>query len=171
MASTSDKKILTDNYLKWHAKLTLPAILTDKKNYSRLYKRYKEETGEDPWQYIDSPGSSQIEDSKNETEVLEQNPGISLSHSTDSDDIYRCNTSLCPSSVNIQNKSHSDSSDISRAELDSIIKSQLALVSTTSIQSSQLQKTQALQSQQKQTDFSDYLRVLDKYISERLPDG
>ncbi|CAG8834948.1 19085_t:CDS:2, partial [Cetraspora pellucida] len=31
------------------------------------------------------------------------------------------------SAVNIQNKSHSDSSDISRAELDSIIKSQLAL--------------------------------------------
>ncbi|CAG8663174.1 562_t:CDS:2 [Cetraspora pellucida] len=37
--------------------------------------------------------------------------------------------------VNIQNKSHSDSSGISRAELDSMIKSQLALVPTTSIQS------------------------------------
>ncbi|CAG8662898.1 8132_t:CDS:2, partial [Cetraspora pellucida] len=49
--------------------------------------------------------------------------------------------------VNIQNKSHSDSSSISRAELDSIIKSQLALVPTTSIQ------------------------VPDKYMPERPPDG
>ncbi|CAG8681480.1 36745_t:CDS:1, partial [Racocetra persica] len=55
-------------------------------------------------------------------------------------------------------------------ELDSMIKLQLALVPTTFIQSSQLQKTQALQSQQKQPDFSDYLRVPDKYISERPPD-
>ncbi|CAG8563147.1 1453_t:CDS:10 [Cetraspora pellucida] len=36
--------------------------------------------------------------------------------------------------------------------------------------SSQLQKTQALQSQQKQPDFSDYLRVPDIYMPERLPD-
>ncbi|CAG8786232.1 1378_t:CDS:1, partial [Racocetra fulgida] len=75
------------------------------------------------------------------------------------------------SAVNIQNKSHSDSSSISRAELDNMIKSQLALVPTSSIQSLQLQKTQALQSQQKQPDFSDYLRVLDKYMPERPPDG
>ncbi|CAG8592185.1 20674_t:CDS:2 [Cetraspora pellucida] len=74
------------------------------------------------------------------------------------------------SAVNIQNKSYSDSSSISRAELDSMIKSQLALVPTTSIQSSQLQKTQALQSQQKQPNFSDYLRVPDKYMPERPPD-
>ncbi|CAG8611226.1 14430_t:CDS:2 [Cetraspora pellucida] len=75
------------------------------------------------------------------------------------------------SAVNIQNKLHSDSSDISQAELDSIIKSQLALVLTTSIQSSQLQKTQALQSQQKQPNFSNYLRVSNKYMPERPPDG
>ncbi|CAG8755264.1 5559_t:CDS:2, partial [Cetraspora pellucida] len=53
--------------------------------------------------------------------------------------------------VNIQNKSHSDSSGIFRTELDSIIKSQLAL--------------------QKQHDFSNYLRVPDKYMPERPPDG
>ncbi|CAG8769933.1 6550_t:CDS:2, partial [Cetraspora pellucida] len=75
------------------------------------------------------------------------------------------------SAVNIQNKLHSDSSGISRAELDSMIKSQLALVPTISIQSSQLQKTQALQSQQKQPDFSNYLRVPDKYMPERPPVG
>ncbi|CAG8722553.1 13366_t:CDS:1, partial [Cetraspora pellucida] len=52
-----------------------------------------------------------------------------------------------------------------------MIKSQLALVPTTSIQSLQHQKTQALQSQQRQPDFSDYLRVPDKYMPERPPDG
>ncbi|CAG8819516.1 37375_t:CDS:2, partial [Gigaspora margarita] len=62
-------------------------------------------------------------------------------------------------------------SSISQAELDSMIKSQLALVPTTSIHSSQLQKTQALQSQQKQPNFSDYLRVPDKYMPEKLLDG
>ncbi|RIB10235.1 hypothetical protein C2G38_2206696 [Gigaspora rosea] len=49
--------------------------------------------------------------------------------------------------VNIQNKSHSDSSSISQAELDSMIKSQLALVPTSSIQ------------------------VPDKYMPEKPPDG
>ncbi|PKC71442.1 hypothetical protein RhiirA1_438878 [Rhizophagus irregularis] len=38
------------NYLDWHAKLTgLPSILTDKIR-SKLYKRYKKETGNEPWQ-------------------------------------------------------------------------------------------------------------------------
>jgi hypothetical protein len=47
---TESVKILTANYLDWHAKLTgLPSILTDKIR-SKLYKRYKKETGNEPWQ-------------------------------------------------------------------------------------------------------------------------
>ncbi|GBC10469.1 hypothetical protein RclHR1_09650011 [Rhizophagus clarus] len=43
-------KILTADYLDWHAKLTgLPSILTDKIP-SKLYKRYKKQTGNEPWQ-------------------------------------------------------------------------------------------------------------------------
>jgi hypothetical protein len=43
-------KIPTANYLNWHAKLTgLPSILTDK-IHSKLYKRYKKETENEPWQ-------------------------------------------------------------------------------------------------------------------------
>src|SRR5256885_15265848 len=47
---TESVKILTANYLDWHAKLTgLPSILTDKIRF-KLYKRYKKETGNEPWQ-------------------------------------------------------------------------------------------------------------------------
>ncbi|POG58213.1 hypothetical protein GLOIN_2v1488765 [Rhizophagus irregularis DAOM 181602=DAOM 197198] len=47
---TESVKILTADYLDWHAKLTgLPSILTDK-IHSKLYKRYKKETGCEPWQ-------------------------------------------------------------------------------------------------------------------------
>jgi hypothetical protein len=47
---TKSDKILTANYLDWHAKLTgLPSILTDKIR-SKLHKRYKKETGNEPWQ-------------------------------------------------------------------------------------------------------------------------
>ena len=47
--SKSDK-VLTFEYLNWHAKLTgLPIILTDKIQ-SSLYKKYKKETGHEPWQ-------------------------------------------------------------------------------------------------------------------------
>ena len=47
---TESVKILTANYLDWHGKLTgLPSILTDKIR-SKLYKRYKKETGHEPWQ-------------------------------------------------------------------------------------------------------------------------
>ncbi|PKY46681.1 hypothetical protein RhiirA4_520401 [Rhizophagus irregularis] len=43
-------KILTPEYLDWHAKLSgLPSILTDK-IHSNLCKRYKKETGNEPWQ-------------------------------------------------------------------------------------------------------------------------
>jgi len=43
-------KILTADYLDWHAKLGgLPSILTDK-IHIKLYKRYKKETGCEPWQ-------------------------------------------------------------------------------------------------------------------------
>ena len=43
-------KILTPKYLDWRAKLAgLPSVLTDKIR-SNLYKRYKKETGNEPWQ-------------------------------------------------------------------------------------------------------------------------
>ena len=43
-------KILTSKYLDWHAKLNgLPSVLTDKIQ-SSLYKKYKKETGYEPWQ-------------------------------------------------------------------------------------------------------------------------
>ena len=43
-------KILTSEYLDWHAKLSgLPSVLTDKIHFN-LYKRYKKETGNEPWQ-------------------------------------------------------------------------------------------------------------------------
>ncbi|PKY36708.1 hypothetical protein RhiirB3_459988, partial [Rhizophagus irregularis] len=43
-------KILTSEYLDWHAKLSgLPSVLTDKIR-SNLYKKYKKETGHEPWQ-------------------------------------------------------------------------------------------------------------------------
>src|SRR5947207_8672409 len=47
--SKSDK-VLTPEYLDWHAKLSwLPSVLTNKIR-SNLYKRYKKETGNEPWQ-------------------------------------------------------------------------------------------------------------------------
>ena len=47
--SKSDKG-LTPEYLDWHAKLSgLPSVLTDKIR-SNLCKRYKKETGNEPWQ-------------------------------------------------------------------------------------------------------------------------
>jgi hypothetical protein len=47
---TESDRILTAEYLDWHTKLIgLPSILTDKIR-SKLYKRYKKETGNEPWQ-------------------------------------------------------------------------------------------------------------------------
>ena len=47
---TEFDKILTPEYLDWHAKLSgLPSVLTDKIR-TNLYKRYKKETGNEPWQ-------------------------------------------------------------------------------------------------------------------------
>src|SRR2546423_14210540 len=47
---TKSNKILTPKYLDWHAKLSgLPSVLTDKIR-SKLYKRYKKETGNESWQ-------------------------------------------------------------------------------------------------------------------------
>ena len=47
---TESVKILTPKYLDWHAKLSgLPSVLTDKIR-SKLYKRYKKQTGNEPWQ-------------------------------------------------------------------------------------------------------------------------
>ena len=46
---TKSDKVLTPEYLDWHAKLSgLPSILTDK-ICSNLYKRYKKKTGNEPW--------------------------------------------------------------------------------------------------------------------------
>jgi hypothetical protein len=45
-------KILTSEYLDWHAKLSgLSNVLTDKIR-SSLYKKYKKETGHEPWQLL-----------------------------------------------------------------------------------------------------------------------
>ncbi|GBB92961.1 hypothetical protein RclHR1_20910006 [Rhizophagus clarus] len=65
--SKSDKK-LTSEYLNWHAKLTgLPSVLTDRIR-SKLYKTYKKETGNEPWQLpkavIDMSAESQASDFK-----------------------------------------------------------------------------------------------------------
>ena len=47
---TKSDKVLTPEYLDWHAKLSgLPSILTDKIRF-KLYKTYKKETGNEPWQ-------------------------------------------------------------------------------------------------------------------------
>src|SRR5438874_11623215 len=47
---TKSDKVLTPEYLDWHAKLSgLPSVLTDKIR-SKLYKTYKKETGNEPWQ-------------------------------------------------------------------------------------------------------------------------
>ena len=51
---TESVKILTTDYLNWHTKLTgLPSILTDKIR-SKLYKRYKKQTGNEPWQLLEA---------------------------------------------------------------------------------------------------------------------
>src|SRR6266542_108419 len=45
-------KVLTPECLDWHAKLSgLPSVLTDK-IHTNLYKRYKKETGNEPWQSV-----------------------------------------------------------------------------------------------------------------------
>src|ERR1043166_182277 len=47
---TKSDRILTPEYLDWYAKLTgLPSVLTDR-IWSSLYKKYKKETGYEPWQ-------------------------------------------------------------------------------------------------------------------------
>src|SRR3954452_10252440 len=47
---TKSNKILIPKYLNWHAKSTgLSSILTDRIRIS-LYKKYKKETGYEPWQ-------------------------------------------------------------------------------------------------------------------------
>ena len=61
-------KVLTPEYLDWHAKLSgLPSILTDKIRF-KLYKTYKKETGIEPWQLpkavIDMSAEPQASDFK-----------------------------------------------------------------------------------------------------------
>src|ERR1043165_9788928 len=54
---TKSDKILTPEYLDWHAKLTgLPSVLTDRIR-SSLYKKYKKETGYEPWQLSEAHAS------------------------------------------------------------------------------------------------------------------
>ena len=65
---TKSDKILTPEYLDWHAKLTgLPSVLTDRIR-SNLYKKYKKETGCEPWQLseavINTSAKPQISDFK-----------------------------------------------------------------------------------------------------------
>ncbi|CAG8641307.1 11676_t:CDS:2, partial [Diversispora eburnea] len=55
LVTASDKKTLTDDYYKWHNKLSgLPSPLTDEIR-SSLYKRYKKKTGLDPWIKSETP--------------------------------------------------------------------------------------------------------------------
>src|SRR5437016_14585705 len=68
-------KILTSEYLDWHAKLSgLPSILTDKIQ-SSLYKKYKKETGHEPWQL------SEV----HESEVINSKPISDLSFPSSSE--------------------------------------------------------------------------------------
>src|SRR5690242_19376702 len=55
---STNQDTLTPEYLDWQAKLI--GVLTDKIR-SKLYKRYKEETGLDPWIKSENSGSPQIE--------------------------------------------------------------------------------------------------------------
>ena len=68
--SKSDK-VLTPEYLDWRAKLAgLPSVLTDRIR-SSLYKKYKKETGYEPWQLSESHASeaSLLINSKPENKV------------------------------------------------------------------------------------------------------
>src|SRR6185369_10706469 len=65
---SESNKILTPEYLDWHAKLTgLPSVLTDKIR-SSLYKKYKKETGHEPWQ-LSEVHESEVINSKLENKV------------------------------------------------------------------------------------------------------
>ena len=83
---TESVKILTADYLDWHAKLTgLPSILTDKIR-SKLYKRYKKQTGNEPWQLTEAHASEGhlLRNSKPENKVSSfpsnvKKKGLSLS--------------------------------------------------------------------------------------------
>ncbi|PKC56033.1 hypothetical protein RhiirA1_470606 [Rhizophagus irregularis] len=58
--SKSDK-VLTPEYLDWHAKLSgLPSTLTDKIR-TKFYKRYKKETGCEPWQLSEAVKNTSAE--------------------------------------------------------------------------------------------------------------
>ncbi|PKC55131.1 hypothetical protein RhiirA1_403115 [Rhizophagus irregularis] len=59
---TKSDKILTPEYLDWHAKLSgLPSILTDKICFS-LYKKYKREMGLEPLQLSEAPDENKDND-------------------------------------------------------------------------------------------------------------
>jgi len=67
---TKSDKILTHEYLDWHAKLSgLPSILTDKIQ-SSLYKKYKKETGHEPWQ-LSEVHESEVINSKPENKIYD----------------------------------------------------------------------------------------------------
>src|ERR1044072_7394771 len=65
---TESNKILTAEYLDWHTKLIgLPSVLTDKIR-SKLYQRYKKQTGHEPWQ-LSEVHESEVINSKPENKV------------------------------------------------------------------------------------------------------
>ncbi|CAG8611356.1 10568_t:CDS:1, partial [Diversispora eburnea] len=59
---TKSEKILTPEFLEWQAELI--DVLTDKIRF-KLYKRYKNETGLDPWMNLKPSEFSQIENADN----------------------------------------------------------------------------------------------------------
>ncbi|PKY53884.1 hypothetical protein RhiirA4_472350 [Rhizophagus irregularis] len=100
----TDKK-LTPEYLDWHAKLTgLPSVLTDR-IWSNLYKKYKKETGYEPWQLSEAYASeaSLLINSKPENKVsdlsfseqCEEKGPITFEAKPDSELIIKSN-SPCP---------------------------------------------------------------------------
>ena len=77
---TKSDKVLTSEYLDWHAKLSgLPSILTDK-IHSNLYKRYKKETGNKPWQLSEAVTSisEKLQASDSKPITFEAKPGPEL---------------------------------------------------------------------------------------------
>src|SRR5947207_213471 len=81
---TKSDKVLTPEYLDWHAKLSgLPSVLTDKIR-SKLYKTYKKETGNEPWQLpkvvINMSAESQASDFKPITFEAKPDPELIIKY-------------------------------------------------------------------------------------------
>ncbi|CAG8480258.1 19199_t:CDS:2, partial [Racocetra fulgida] len=77
---TKSDKVLTPEYLDWYAKLSgLPSVLTGKIR-SNLYKKYKKETGHEPWQLpkavISTPPKPKTSDFKPTTYEAKPDPEL-----------------------------------------------------------------------------------------------